>query len=626
MKNKFKKVLTGMLVFSMMFSILSMNMKSSEVSAQGLDYDGYTLIESPIELDVLLRNNPSAKFRLKNNIDLTGYVSKTNSVSYGWTPITKFTGTFDGAGYTISGLWSASNCNNIGLFGIAYNAKIKNLTLELDCRGMRGCSYVGGIAGIANNYTTIENSKVFGGPIVAQSNFAGAVVGQLTCSSNIRNVCVGADVSAYGYAGGAVGLVDGTSSLYMVGANGNVNASTYYAGGLIGMAKYASVSNCYATGDVSACNVTGGLVGYFACSSVVESSYSSGRVVSGNYNDAKNNGAFVGYSDVTYVGANFYDISRNGVVTRATGNYGIKGNAAAYPQGKDTATMMKRSNYSYWDFTTIWRINEGTSYPYFDICNRKSNVTITFDKNSTAATGTMENQAVQKNTATPLDLNAFSRYDYKFLGWATTPNGNVVYTDGQQITTDQNITLYAVWGTPDLYHSVTISPTEVSVGDVFTVSNVVGNRNTSKSSTVYDAYLYLYLPAESEYVNNSLTVKINGVQVAVPTRYDSVSKTITITLGELKPGQECVATYSATVLPAGAGKQLYASMNLVGNATQTVGFNSGSGNSNTINIMVQSNALNVKASNDTQQIAGGGIAIGGGGSITIGGGSTITIK
>jgi len=31
---------------------------------------------------------------------------------------------------------------------------------------------------------------------------------------------------------------------------------------------------------------------------------------------------------------------------------------------KTTAEMMQQSTFETWDFTNIWRINEGNSYPY----------------------------------------------------------------------------------------------------------------------------------------------------------------------------------------------------------------------------------------------------------------------
>ncbi len=70
---------------------------------------------------------------------------------------------------------------------------------------------------------------------------------------------------------------------------------------------------------------------------------------------------------------------------------------------------------------------------------------ITFDANG--GIGTMATQEIENSGN--LKANAFTRAGYAFAGWATTPNGAVVYTDGQAITATAEdkgpVTLYAVW-------------------------------------------------------------------------------------------------------------------------------------------------------------------------------------
>lgn len=59
----------------------------------------------------------------------------------------------------------------------------------------------------------------------------------------------------------------------------------------------------------------------------------------------------------------------------------------------------------------------------------------------------MNNQEIE-NSGT-LTANAFVRDGYTFVGWATSPNGERVYDDGQAITVDVNnkgrYVLYAIW-------------------------------------------------------------------------------------------------------------------------------------------------------------------------------------
>ena len=76
------------------------------------------------------------------------------------------------------------------------------------------------------------------------------------------------------------------------------------------------------------------------------------------------------------------------------------------------------------------------------------NYTVHFDANG--GSGTMNDQAFTYGEAKALTANTFTREGYVFLGWSTTPSGNVVYTDGQSvsnltITNGATVTLYAQW-------------------------------------------------------------------------------------------------------------------------------------------------------------------------------------
>ena len=87
-------------------------------------------------------------------------------------------------------------------------------------------------------------------------------------------------------------------------------------------------------------------------------------------------------------------------------------------------------------------------------------------------TGTMRPQNfTYGDAAKSLTANAFTRTCYTFSGWATEPNGAVVYTDGQQVkdlTTEQNgtVDLYAVWKSNSHYHPTTpTTPDSVTTGE-----------------------------------------------------------------------------------------------------------------------------------------------------------------
>ena len=67
------------------------------------------------------------------------------------------------------------------------------------------------------------------------------------------------------------------------------------------------------------------------------------------------------------------------------------------------------------------------------------------------ATGSMDNQAATWGNYPTLTSNGFTREGYTFAGWATSPTGAVVYSNGQTLSTnltnDNNatVTLYAKW-------------------------------------------------------------------------------------------------------------------------------------------------------------------------------------
>ncbi len=73
---------------------------------------------------------------------------------------------------------------------------------------------------------------------------------------------------------------------------------------------------------------------------------------------------------------------------------------------------------------------------------------VKFDSNS--GEGTMENLLMVYDTEAALTQNSFTKEGYHFLGWSTTQDGAVEYTDTQSVknltaTDGKEVTLYAVW-------------------------------------------------------------------------------------------------------------------------------------------------------------------------------------
>ena len=182
-----------------------------------------------------------------------------------------FTGTFDGGGFTISGLTKP-------LFDVidgdesSPDTTISDLTLV--AAPVEGNPAVGGVTGqgiLANDSivgTVIDNvhvsGEVNGSGLGTTGGLVGANGGTISNSSAIGNVGGTNDV------GGLVGANGGTiSNSY---ATGDVTASESYVGGLVGYSG-GTITNSYATGDVDGTYMVGGLVGY--SSGTITNSYAN---------------------------------------------------------------------------------------------------------------------------------------------------------------------------------------------------------------------------------------------------------------------------------------------------------------------------------------------------------------
>lgn len=205
-----------------------------------------------------------------------------------WTPMgvntsAAYTGTFDGAGHTIQGLYCNSNSRAPGLFGYIEGATIQGVRVtgyfnannaeQAGCIAalakssrITGCvstasinghhsfqSSTGGIVGIADSSTQVSDCINYGTVKCTPSNyyatFAGGIVGCLADYSTVTNC------SNFGT---IIGLVNSSST------------QTIYVGGIVGTARLESISDCYNAGAVrideqgnsSATQGAGGIAGY----------------------------------------------------------------------------------------------------------------------------------------------------------------------------------------------------------------------------------------------------------------------------------------------------------------------------------------------------------------------------
>ena len=234
-----------------------------------------------------------------------------------WTPIgngSEYTGTFDGKGHTISGLYIDSDAKYVGLFGyIGEGGRVQNLTLadsSINSSSSGDCAYVGGICGY--NYGSITNC-----------HNSGSVANTGSGAENGNEV------------GGICGWNDGSittcSNSGKVVSNGNTsNGNTSDVGGICGLNFWqqgGSIENCSNSGDVSVSGVnaySGGICGYNWGS--ITTCSNSGKVTGSTGSGSRNSvGGVCGWN---YAGSiencsNSGEVTGNSVGGICGWNYGV---------------------------------------------------------------------------------------------------------------------------------------------------------------------------------------------------------------------------------------------------------------------------------------------------------------
>lgn len=249
-----------------------------------------------------MQSNLSGNYYLTGDIDASA--TSTWNGGAGFVPVGDFTGTLDGCGYTISGLYINRDSTKQGLFSkLEPQAKIANLTLSnVNITG--GYYWVGAIAGFVESSDSgnilIQNCHVTGNIKSYDSGmgYYGGLVGGirrnigdssgLTYIYDCSSSCTLNQVNAayYNYRGGLVGycLRAVIQNCYATGSliNPQSGDTSQGNGGLVGDFGYGDILYCYATGDVygndSAGRFYGGLVGFVGAESNISNSYAVGDI------------------------------------------------------------------------------------------------------------------------------------------------------------------------------------------------------------------------------------------------------------------------------------------------------------------------------------------------------------
>ena len=299
----------------------------------------------------------------------------------GFSPIgnnsTKFTGSYDGNGFAIDGLFISRRWTYfVGLFGYTKGATIKNL----------------GVTDV----------------VIIGYDKTGGLAGYLSSNSTVSNCYSTGDVAGFGYiqVGGLVGENE-SSTISNSYSSAIVTGWSHCMGGLVGgNLSNAVISNCYSTGSVTGNNSVGGLVGINTSSSVILNSYSTGAVSGHNrYNNSV--GGLVGDNVEASTISNCYS---TGDVTRGSGStYTEFGGFCAY-------TRASTIEYCYSTGSVYY---EGAANPtdkgFVGYTDGSSTHTANFwdseASNQSSATG-----AVGKTTAEMHTQSTFTNAGWDFMG------------------------------------------------------------------------------------------------------------------------------------------------------------------------------------------------------------------
>jgi len=235
---------------------------------------------------------------------------------------------------------------------------------------IKGDLWVGGLIGVNTEDGELINSYVEGEEINGDINAGGLVgynYGEIKKSYNLKNI-QGVEVI-----GGLAGINEGGSIVdsYSIanidgdtwiggitGINhkgGKINTSyskgliegTKGIGGLTG-SNLSEIENSYSHSDLNGKEVVGGLVGSNESGNILNS-YAIGKII-GDIEIGGIAGINIGGTIIN----SYYDQETTGLNDQGKG------------QPKSTEEMIQQNTFEpEWDFDTIWDIDEGSSYPYF---------------------------------------------------------------------------------------------------------------------------------------------------------------------------------------------------------------------------------------------------------------------
>lgn len=308
---KKRNILFNLLVFGILILGLHINANAQETSVP----DGYTGIYNIADLDGI-RNNPSGKYILMRDIDMTEDTKKGGDWDngMGWTPIEEFTGVLNGNGHQIIGM-------NIYTEG----------SIEKDCIGLIGSLITTEDSDEdSDEEGVVENLGLINVTINANAEYIGSIAGYSN-SGKIRNC----------YSSGKIRTLN----------QGNSDS----VGGIVGMSAWAQeIKNCFSMIDIviesqnTSCQA-GGISGKGYWFNEIENCYFRGKIT----------GTIHCYGITDSSAKNCFYLKE-----------GVQQNADANGVKALTNVQMKYSQvFTGFDFNNIWNIDSYSNYPYPQLRN-----------------------------------------------------------------------------------------------------------------------------------------------------------------------------------------------------------------------------------------------------------------
>lgn len=218
------------------------------------------------------------------NITLTG----------NWTPIgtstQKYTGTYNGSAYTITGMEITGDHSFAGFFGYVSNATLANIHLvDVNVTSTNNRAIMGALVGQTYSSTIALCSST---GTVSKGVRTGGLIGVADNSHITRCTSTCTVIQSAGsslHLGGLVGYVN-RGYIIACMANGEVKAMSEdgYSGGLAGSLSTSNTCFCYATAQVTGAGISGGFVGVNNSSSV-QRSYTTQPTFANNTDADANN-------------------------------------------------------------------------------------------------------------------------------------------------------------------------------------------------------------------------------------------------------------------------------------------------------------------------------------------------